>query len=167
MPLDSLVSWIIFIHVASAFVFAAGHGVSLFMAFRVRRERDPARLAAMLDLSSYSLIAAGIGLLVLLASGIAAGWLLGSFSRWWIWISLALLIVIGILMTPVGAVYYTRIRRALGQRTRDVKKDEPDPVPLSAEELERLLTSRRPELLLLLGGGGFMVILWLMMFRPF
>ncbi|HWH24049.1 MAG TPA: DUF2269 family protein [Candidatus Limnocylindria bacterium] len=166
MPLDNLAYWIIFVHVASAFVFAAGHGVSIFMAFRLRRERQPERIAAMLDLSSYALIAASVALLVLLVTGIAAGWLLGSFGRWWVWISLGLLIVIAGVMTPVGATYYNTIRRGLGLRA-GIKKDAPDPIPLPPAELAALLASRRPEVLLLVGGGGFLVILWLMMFRPF
>jgi uncharacterized membrane protein len=165
--MTSLVAWLIFIHVASAFVFAAGHGVSVFVAFRLRGERDMDRQKALLDLSAYSLIIAGIALLVLLVSGIAAGIMLGSFGRWWIWISLALLLVIGGLMTPLGANYFTDVRRAVGQRTRGMKADEPEPVPVAAEELAAVLLSRRPEQLLVIGGGGFLVILWLMMFKPF
>lgn len=165
--MGNLTSWLIFIHVVSAFVFAAGHGVSIFVAFQLRRETDYGRIRALLDLSARSLIVAGIALLVLLGTGIAAGWMLGSFARGWIWVSLALLVAIGGLMTPLGATYFTNVRRAVGQRTRGMKDDEPDPVPLAAQELAAVLLSRRPEQLLLIGGGGFIAILWLMMFRPF
>jgi len=167
MPLNDLAGWVIFVHVAAAFAFAAGHGVSIFVAFRVRRERDARRIGALLDVSTFSLMTVAIALVTLLVSGILAGIMLGSFGRLWIWVSLGLLIAIALLMTPVGAMYYTRVRKAIGQRTRDVKEGEPDPVPVPPEELERLLSTRRPEILLLLGGGGFLVVLWLMMFRPF
>ena len=167
MDLTPYIGWIVFLHVAGAFMFVAGHGVSMFVVFLVRKERDRARLAALLDLSGISLATAGIGLLVLLVSGILAGIVLGSFGRWWIWISLVLLVVIGGLMTPVGGKYLTLIRIALGQRTRALKPADPDPVPASDAQLESLLVSRAPETLLLLGGAGFLVILWLMMFRPF
>ncbi|HYN69928.1 MAG TPA: DUF2269 family protein [Candidatus Eisenbacteria bacterium] len=167
MDLTPYIGWILFLHVGGAFVFAAGHGVSIFMAFQVRRERDPARIGALLDISAASLIAATVGLLVLLVAGIVAGIILGSFGRAWIWVSLVLLVVIGGVMTPVGGTYFANVRRAIGQRTRDLKPDQPDPVPLPAAELAALLDTRRPELLLLIGGGGFLVILWLMMFRPF
>ncbi|HVM30787.1 MAG TPA: hypothetical protein VM305_08495, partial [Candidatus Limnocylindrales bacterium] len=70
-------------------------------------------------------------------------------------------------MTPLGAGYFNKVRHAIGQRTRAIKKDQPDPPPASDEELAALLDNRRPELLLLIGGGGFAFILWLMMFRPF
>ncbi len=167
MDLTPYIPWIVFLHVAGAFVFVAGHGVSMFVAFQLRKERDRARLGALLDLSGWSLGVAGIGLLVLFMSGILAGIILGSFGSWWIWVSLVLLVVIAGLMTPVGGSYFTRIRVALGQRTRGLKAADPDPVPLGDAELAGLLVSRAPEALLLLGAGGFLVILYLMMFRPF
>src|SRR5260221_2321401 len=73
MDLTPYIGWILFLHVGGAFVFAAGHGVSIYMAFQVRRERDPARIAALLDLSAASLVAATVGLLLLLVAGIVAG----------------------------------------------------------------------------------------------
>ncbi|HUG30317.1 MAG TPA: hypothetical protein VMQ65_07400 [Candidatus Limnocylindria bacterium] len=170
MDLTPYAAWIVFLHVAGAFAFAAGHGVSIFVAFRVRRERDPVRIASLLDLSAASLVVAGIGLLGLLGllgAGIVAGIVLGSFGRAWVWISLVLLLVIGGLMTPISGMYFARLRRAVGQRTPNMKPDQPDPEPVSGEELATLLDSRRPEALLLVGGTGLMVILWLMMFRPF
>ena len=159
--------WIVFLHVLGAFMFVAGHGVSMFAVFAVRKERDRSRLGALLDLSGWSLAVAGIGLLILLISGIAAGVMLGSFGRWWIWISLALFILIGILMTPVGGTYLRGLRAAIGQRPRNAKPGDPDPVALSDGELAALQASNRPEVLLALGAGGFVVILYLMMFRPF
>ncbi len=167
MDLTPYIGWIVFLHVASAFVFAAGHGVSMFAAFQVRREQDRARMAALLDVSALSLLAATIAVLVLLGTGILAGIVLGSFGRAWIWVSLVLLVVIGGLMTPLGIGHFNRIRTALGQRTRDLKEGDPDPVPASDADLAAILASRRPEQLLLIGGGGFILIVWLMMFRPF
>jgi hypothetical protein len=167
MDLTPYVGWIVFLHVAGAFMFVAGHGVSMFVVFQIRGERDRARLGALLDLSAKSLGVAGIGLLVLFISGIVAGIVLESFGQWWIWISLALLIVIGGLMTPVGGIYLNRVRLGLGQRLARMKPAEPDPVPLSDADLAGLLASRAPETLLYIGAGGFLVILWLMRFRPF
>jgi hypothetical protein len=167
VDLTPYIGWIVFIHVLAAFVFAAGHGVSMFVAFRVRRERDRGRMAALLDLSAASLAAAVIALLLLLAAGILAGVVLNSWGKAWIWVSLVLLIVIGGLMTPLGIGYFNMIRLALGQRTRNLKESDPDPVPVSDDELARILESRRPEQLLSIGGIGFLVIVWLMMFRPF
>ena len=158
---------LVFLHVLGAFMFVAGHGVSMFVVFQARKERDRGRLGALLDLSGWSLAVAGIGLLVLLVSGIVAGIVLQSFGRWWIWVSLALLIIIGIVMTPVGGEFLRGLRVAIGQRPRNLKPDDPDPVPVSDDELAALQATRRPEVLLWLGAGGFVVILYLMMFKPF
>lgn len=167
MDLTPYVRWIVLLHVLGAFAFAAGHGVSMVAAFRLRGERDRARMAALLDLSGASLGLAFVGLLVLFVSGVLAGIVLGSWGRGWIWVSLVVLVVVSGLMTPLGSTYYTRIRQALGQRTRGLKADDPDPTPATDEELAALLASRRPEVLLLLGAGSFVVIVYLMMFRPF
>lgn len=167
MDLTPYSPWIIFLHVLGAFMFVAGHGVSMFVVFQVRKERDRGRLAALLDLSAWSLGVAGIGMVVVLLTGILAGIVLGSWGRWWIWISLALFLVIGIAMTPIGGTYLRNLRLAIGQRPRNAKPGDPDPVPVSDEELAAMQASRRPELLLLLGAGGFVTILVLMMFRPF
>ena len=167
MDLTPYIRWIVFLHVAGAFAFVAGHGVSMFVALEVRKERDRARIAALMDLSGKSLGLAGIGLLVLFLSGILAGIVRGSFGQYWIWISLVLFIVVGIVMTPVGGKYFTAIRVALGQRTRNLKPADPDPVPVSDAELDSILDSKVPQQLLGIGAGGFVVILFLMMFRPF
>jgi hypothetical protein len=167
MDLTPYIRWIVFAHVLGAFLFAAGHGVSLFVAFQVRRERDRARIGALLDASGAALAAAYVGLLILLIAGIVAGIVLQSFGRWWIWVSLVALIAIAVAMTPLGIGYFNSIRIAIGQRTRDLKDTDPDPVPVSDADLATVLVSRRPEQLLAIGGGGFLVILYLMMFKPF
>jgi amino acid transporter len=167
MDLTPYIPWIVFLHVLGAFMFVAGHGVSMFVVFRVRREQDRRKLEALLDLSGWSLGVAGIGLLILALSGILAGIVLGSFGRLWIWVSLVLFVVIAGLMTPVGSKYLTGLRAAIGQRTRNLKKDDPDPTPATDAELAAAQASSAPMTLLALGAGGFVVILWLMMFRPF
>ena len=166
MDLTPYIGWILFIHVLSAFVFAAGHGVSVMVAFQLRRETDRARMAALLDLSAIAVGIATIALIVVFLAGILAGIVLGSWSKVWIWVALVLLIAVGVAMTPLGIGYFNQIRVALGLRTRDMKEEQPDPVPASDEALAAVLASRRPEQLLLIGGTGFVAILYLMMFRP-
>lgn len=167
MDLTPYIAWIIFAHVLGAFLFVAGHGVSMLVAFRLRAESNRARMAALLDLSGVALGLAYAGLLLLLVGGIVAGIVLGSWVRAWIWVSLVLLVVIGVAMTPLGILYFNRIRLAIGIRTRNLKPTDPDPVPASDEALAALTQARNPELLLAIGGGGFLVILWLMLFKPF
>ena len=167
MDLTPYIRWIVFLHVLGAFMFVAGHGVSMFVAFQVRREADRTKLAALLDLSGWSLAVAGIGLLILFVSGILAGIVLNSWGALWLLVALVLFVVIALVMTPVGGTYLRNLRLAIGQPPRGAKPGDPPPTPVSDEQLAAMQASQRPELLLLLGGGGFVVILWLMMFKPF
>jgi MFS family permease len=167
MDLTPYVGWIVFLHVLGAFLFVAGHGVSMFAVFQARKERDRGRLTALLDLSGWSIGIATAGMLLLLLAGIVAGVVLQSWGHWWIWISLALFLVIGMAMTPIGGGYMRGLRAGLGQPPRNAKPGDPEPVAVSDAELAALQASNRPELLLAVGGGGFLVILYLMMFRPF
>lgn len=167
MDLTPYLGWIVFLHVLGAFLFVAGHGVSMFVVFQARKERDRARLGALLDVSGWSIGIATLGMLILLVAGIVAGVVLQSWDKLWIWVSLVLFLVIGFAMTPIGGGYLRGLRVALGQRPRNAKPGDPDPVAMSDSELAALQASNRPELLLAIGGGGFLVILYLMMFRPF
>jgi hypothetical protein len=167
MDLTPYMPWIVFIHVAAAFIFAAGHGVTMYVAFAVRREKDRAKMATLLDLSGWALASAGIAVLVVFIAGILAGIVAGSWSRAWIWVSLALFIAIGIAMTPIGGAWFNKLRVAIGQRNRRSRPGDPDPIPVSDGELAAIQASNVPEVLLVIGGGGFLVILYLMMFKPF
>ena len=166
MDFTPYLGWIVFLHVVSLFLFAAGHGVSLFVAFRVKGERDPARLLALLDLSGWSLNLAFVGLLGVLLFGIVAGIVARDFGHLWLWTSIVLFLVIGGAMTPLGAIPLNKIRLALGQPVARAKL-ESQPAALPMEQVAPMLAALRPDLLAAIGGGGFVVILHLMMFKPF
>ena len=68
-----LYPWVVFVHVAAAFLFVMGHGASMWTSDQIRRERDPVRIRALLELSSRSLGLVYGSLLALLIAGIAAG----------------------------------------------------------------------------------------------
>jgi hypothetical protein len=159
--------WIVAIHVLGAFVFVLAHGVSMLASFQMRRERDQARVAALLDLSGGSLTLVYIGLLVLLAGGIAAGFVGGHWGRLWIWISLGLLVGIAVFMYVLATPYYGKLRNAVGQKAYGDKKDAPPPEPASETELAALLDTPRAHLLAGVGGLGLAVIVWLMVVKPF
>lgn len=167
MDLTPYLGWIVFIHVVGVFVFVAGHGVSIAVAYRIRAEREPARLLAYLDLSAWSLGLAGVGLLALFVAGILAGIVAGDWGKAWLWVALVLFVVIAGVMTPLGGIPLSKIRVALGQRTRSFKAGDPDPVALPMDEVTPMLAALRPDVLAVVGAGGFLVILWLMMFKPF
>jgi uncharacterized membrane protein len=162
--------WIVFIHVASILLFFIAHGVSMTVAFRLKREGNPERVRMLLDLSSWSLgVAPSIAFLVGLVAGVAAGIAGGWFGQAWIWISLVLLVVISAAMTPLVAARLNVIRAAAGTRAINPFSRKPPASPPSADprELERLLAAWNPAPAALMGFGGFLAILWLMFFKPF
>ena len=64
--------WVVVGHVVFVILAFGAHGVSAFAMFRVKAEPDRARAAAVLDLSTVALAAAGIGLVVAVLLGIVA-----------------------------------------------------------------------------------------------
>jgi hypothetical protein len=159
--------WVVFVHVAAAFLFVMGHGASMWVSDQIRRERDPARIRALLELSSRSLGLVYGSLLTLLIAGIVAGIMGGHFGRGWIWAAIAVLVTIMVLMYILASRYYGRVREAVGLRGYETPKTAPDPTPVSAEELAVLVDSRRPDVIGVIGVVGLLVLLWLMMFKPF
>ena len=157
--------WVVFVHAATVLLFFIAHGASMAVALRVRDERDPERLRAILDLSRAAIAPwvsslAAIGLL----AGIVAGFMGNWWGQLWIWISLALLLIVAFAMTPFMAIRLNAIRAAAGQPNpsrRDV------PAVEDLEELRRLQAAWNPLPLAVVSIASFLVILWLMLVKPF
>ena len=157
--------WVVFVHAATVLLFFIAHGASMAVALRVRDERDPERLRAILDLSRAAIAPwvsslAAIGLL----AGIVAGFMGNWWDQLWIWISLALLLIVAFAMTPFMAIRLNAIRAAAGQPNpsrRDV------PAVEDLEELRRLQAAWNPLPLAVVSIASFLVILWLMLVKPF
>jgi hypothetical protein len=163
--------WWVFLHILGAFGFLLAHGVSVAMALALRREREPERIKALLDLSRVYIGVAYASLLVLLTGGIVSGFIGHWWGAGWIWTALVLLIALAVGMSWVGTSFYDRVRIAvgtepvLGSRRKAWLADRP---PAAAPaELDALLTSNRPVLLAWMGVIGLAVILWLMVLKPF
>ena len=159
--------WIVLLHVLGAFGFVLAHGASAFAAIQVRNERDPARVAALLDLSSMSLGVMYVSLLILLIGGITAGFVGGWWGSLWIWLAIGVLVLVIGAMYPMGSTHYANVRRAVGLKAYGDPKDAPPSEPLPPAELEKLLASNRPFALAAVGGIGLAIIIWLMVVKPF
>ena len=159
--------WVVFVHVAAAFLFVMGHGASMWVSDQIRHEREVTRIRALLEMSSRSLGLVYGSLLTLLVAGIAAGIMGGHFSRGWIWAAIVVLVAIIVLMYGLASRYYARVREAVGLRSYGYPKDAPDPIPVSADELAALVDTRRADVIGLVGVIGLLVLLWLMLFKPF
>jgi len=158
--------WLVFAHILGAFTFVLAHGVSIFVALTVRRERDPARITALLDLSKSAVLIAAFAVVFLLITGIAAGFVGNYWGQRWIWASLAILILLWAYMSFRGTMYHDAVRRAVGSiGIYDHKLTEPPPADPAAAAA--LLASSRAVELATVGGIGLIAILFLMVFKPF
>jgi hypothetical protein len=160
-----LYPWFVFIHVLAAFLFILAHGASAFVSYRLRAERDPTRIAALLDVSSSTigLMYGTLSLLVL--AGVAAGIMGDWFSKGWIWVAIGVLFAVTVLMYVVATRYYVTVRQALGQTRRGSCGPAPEPLP--PDQLLALLDSRRPDAIAAIGIIVLAVLLWLMVVKPF
>lgn len=164
-----MIDWypvVVIAHIVGAIGFILAHGVSAFVAFRVRSAQTAGEVGNLMDLSGRGLTVAYPSLLLLLVAGIAAGFMGDWWGSLWIWLSIGLLVAIAVAMYAFGTTYYIKVRHAAGKTAPQDPKDAPPPTPLPPDELARLLDSRRPEILLLIGGGGLAVIIWLMFAKP-
>ena len=158
---------IVYLHVASVFLFLMAHGVSAAVAFRMRSEQNVERVRGFLDLSTatYNVMYGSLGLLML--TGIIAGVMKEWWAQGWIWASLIILIVIVVAMSVIGLREYAPIRKAAGLPYFAAMKPQP-PLPSESDaEIGARVAATRPWQSGAIGFVGLLLILWLMMFKPF
>jgi MFS family permease len=152
--------WWVLMHILGAAVFLAAHGVSMWVSFKVRSERDRTRIETLLQVSGSSVALMYAGLLVLLIGGVIAGFAGRWWSFGWIWAAIGLLLMISIVMMAVSSPYYRRIKEAVKLRPSGVPR-------VSDEELDELLHARAPMISAWLGIATLATIIWLMVWKPF
>lgn len=159
--------WLVFAHILAAFIFFMAHGVSALMAFRLKREKNPERMRAILDFSEFALPVMYWSLMVLVLAGIGAGIMGHWFSMGWIWAAIVLLVITWIGMVTYAMKYYAPVRKALGLPYRSRKGDQAASAPASEAEIAAAVEATQPALLAGISFVLIAVILWLMMFKPF
>ena len=158
--------WIVFIHVFSALVFFMAHGVAVAVTFQVKRERNPERLRAILDLSRSMTRLMWLSLTALILAGIVAGIMGNWWSQGWISTALILLILLTGWLGYYVMCYFVPLREALGMpnpRAHDVEA----PPPASDEEIQARINAIQPWALMGPALIVTLVIVWLMIFKPF
>jgi plastocyanin len=148
-----------FVHLVGVFGFLLSHGVSVAVTFKLRGERDPARINALLQLSGSSIQGFYISLLVLLVGGLAAATVGHLWSKAWIWSAIAVLVIASLAMYRMARPFYRRVglvARALEGGTEAVTE----------QQFSEILTSRRPRTIAGIGFGALAIILYLMVFKP-
>jgi hypothetical protein len=158
--------FVVLLHVLGAFTFVAAHGVSMVAAIRLRGERDRIRQVALLDVSAAGVGVMYVGLLILLAAGIVAGFMGDHWGRVWIWAALVTLVLVIVVMYAVATPFYGRMRAAAGIGQWAERRDRYKP-PATEADLDMLATSNAPFVLATVGVIGLIVIIWLMLLKPF
>lgn len=159
---------VVFLHVISVLGFLLAHGVSASISYALKRERDMAKIRAMLDLSGASYPTMLWTLLATVVFGLIAAFLVNTWWRFgWIWVSIGLLVFIVVLMAVYGSGVFGEIRKAVGLPYMVRGKPFPAEPAKSDEEVYVVLTKINPTLLMVIGYGGFAVIAWLMTAKPF
>ena len=152
--------WWLLVHLTGVLVFVGAHGVSMFVMFRIRGERDRQRIAELITFSGTTTRPMYIGLAILTVGGVGAGLTLHLFSQWWLWIAIGILLITIGLMSGLAKPYFRRITASCEIRPSGVPR-------VSDEELEQLLRSGEATMISLIGIVGLLLILYLMLFKPF
>lgn len=155
----------IFLHVLGVIVFAIGHGTSVAVAFRMRGETEHARIAAMLDVSSWSKALMYWGLLITVIPGVVLGFMGGYWGTWWLWISIVLLVAVMGAMYSIATPAFRKLRVATGATLSGPSQKKAVGLDTTGA-IEGMATSWRPAALAIVGGVGFAIILWLMIAQP-
>jgi hypothetical protein len=151
-----LYPWFVFAHLAGLVLFAISHGASAFMAFRLRRARDPQTIAALLEVGQWSIGPMYVGLLLLIVGGLGAAWTANLWSQPWLIASIVVFAIVLVTMWAVASPYYMGLRKAVTEGGTGA----------SADALAAQLDSRRPEILAAVGTIGLLVLVWLMVIKP-
>jgi hypothetical protein len=152
--------WWLLVHLTGVLVFVGAHGVSMFVMFRIRGERDRQRIAELITFSGTTTRPMYVGLAILTVGGVGAGLTLHLFSQWWLWIAIAILLITIGLMSGLAKPYFRRITASCEIRPSGVPR-------VSDEELEQLLRSGEATAISVIGIVGLLSILYLMLFKPF
>ena len=150
--------WLVALHVLGVVLFLVTHGVSMWTAFRVRRETNRDVLAALLRMSARSNQVMYLGLLILGVGGMGAAASAGWLATGWVVTSYAVFLAVLLAMFMIASPYYYRLRDSL-EGTEKVPR-------LDDEELRERLQTRRPEVLALIGGSGLTALVFLMAVKP-
>lgn len=125
----------------------------------LRRFKEPQQVAGILQLSATTVSAFYVSTVVLLVGGVGAGVVGEWFNQGWIWVSLALLIGVGILMFPMARKHFRRIRMVIELTETGTA--------VSRDDFVRVVNSGNP---ILTAGTGFvalLLIVYLMVLKPF
>src|SRR3954451_1063189 len=151
--------WLVALHLLGLIVFVMCHGVAMFVAFRIRNERERGVIAALLDLSSRANQVMYLGLLLLGVGGLGAAWNAGLLLAPWVVASYVVLVVTLLVMFAAGSGFYYPLREEISGSGKAERLDD-DAL------FAKLGSSRRPHVLAGVGMLALVILVWLMVLKP-
>jgi plastocyanin len=129
------------------------------MAIRLRRERDPAKVNDLLQLSSASTRVFYVFFILLAVGGVVAASVAHLWSQAWVWLSVIVLVVVLIVMYALASPFYKKVGVVARAKAGGSKA-------VTDEQFDALLRSRAPGLVMGIGTLGLVALLYLMLFKP-
>ncbi|HLF36392.1 MAG TPA: DUF2269 family protein [Anaerolineales bacterium] len=150
-----------FVHVLTALIYFLFHGAIASVSFALRRAGTPERTEALEQVMRLVYHPIPTSLVIMVLSGLALGFLGSWWSDRWIWVSIGLLLFVGVLMNRLGKASLTEGFAAGREPRSDTNPTEarPGSNPPRAFFLH-------PTFLTVTGVVALAVITWLMMFKP-
>jgi cytochrome bd-type quinol oxidase subunit 2 len=152
-------SFIRFLHILSVLALLTSHGVSMFVLYRIRDERDRRRILDFVTLSGETVLPMYVSIGAIVVTGVLAAIEFDRFGQLWLWVAIALLVVTIVLMVLLAKPYFRRVKAACEVRPSGVPR-------VSDEELGEILGGSTAHVITAVGTVGLLAILYLMIFKP-
>ncbi len=152
--------WLKYLHIVSAFVFVAVHGMSMVVFYSIRGELDRKRIQSLMSASARTVIPMSVSMGLVVVSGILVGQRVGAFRRGWGWWSIALLAAVSVAMYALAKPLHRRVLAACELRPSGVPR-------IADEELAKVLRTPQLHLITAIGVAGIVALVYLMVFKPF
>jgi len=153
-------NWLLLLHIASVLALLGTHGASMAVLYGIRKERDRARIMAMVQLSGRTTVPMYISILLIVVFGSLLAFKFHMWGEAWLWVSIVILVATIVLMNVTAKPYFHKVKEACQLRPSGVPR-------ISDEELGDVLTSSVAHLISAIGVLGLLSILYLMIFKPF
>jgi len=158
---------LVVLHVLAAFAFVLLHGPSVFAMLALRRERELAKVQALLTMSRSASGWSWAAWAFLALTGALLSLAEHSWRAPWVWGSVIVLVLVTGSMSPLAASAFNHAREAAGLPWFD-GKGERAPLPADPRALDAALDRirARAPIVMAIGAGGIVALVWLMVVRP-
>ena len=105
--------------------------------YRIRRERDRAKILALVTLSGETIMPMYIAIGLIILSGVLAGFEFQRFDEWWIWAAIVVLVATVALMGAIARPYFAKVKAACEVRPSGVPRTSDEELGEIARVLDR------------------------------